>query len=104
MPTKDGFEFVTASDILYLKAAGNYTVAVKTNNKSIHILQSLKHFETNLGSQGFVRIHHEYLINMTHLIRYNKGDGGEVELIGEVKLPVSKGKKREFMRKLVNLG
>ena len=97
LPTKDGFEFVSVDDILYLQASGNYCIVTLKNKQSIHIYKLLKLLETQLKSHGFIRIHHEYLININHLNKYNKGDGGEVVMSDGKVLEVSRGKKKEFM-------
>ena len=54
---------------------------------------SKKILEQQLEPVGFCRIHHEYLVNMDHVTKYHKGDGGEVELSNGEKLAVSRSRK-----------
>jgi two-component system LytT family response regulator len=101
LPTKDGFEYVHAMEIICMQASGNYSLVTLTSNKSkktIHIFRSLKSLEVLLADKGFVRIHNEYLINLYHLMRYDKGDGGVVEMSDGKKIEVSRVRKKKFLR------
>jgi len=97
LPTKNGFDFIPVEDILYLQASGNYCIMTLKNHQVINIFKLLKLLENQLKDHGFIRIHHEYLINVNHLSRYIKGDGGEVEMSDGKILEVSRGKKKEFL-------
>jgi two-component system LytT family response regulator len=60
----------------------------------------LKEFEELLARHGFFRIHHSYLINLNHLKKYIRGDGGQVVMSDSTILDVSRRKKEEFMKLL----
>ncbi len=100
-PIKDGFEFVLLQDIIYLSADGNYSVAFIVNGQKKHVLRSIKHVESLLIKVGFARIHQEYLINMEHLIRYERLEGGSVLLSNGSKLPVARTRKKEFLKRVM---
>lgn len=100
LPTKDGLEFLPATDILYIQASGNYSIVYTYEKKPIYVFKPLKSLEESMIEKGFIRIHNMYVINVFHLLRYSKGDGGTVELSNGKKLEVSRGRKREFLRRI----
>jgi two-component system LytT family response regulator len=51
-----------------------------------------------LPSSVFIRIHNSYLVNKNHLVKYNKGEGGQVVMRNGAVLDVARRKKEEFMK------
>lgn len=100
IPIHHGYEFVFARDILYFQADGNFSVVICKEKEYTQSTLPLKSLEQKLQFYGFCRIHHKYLVNMEHIIRYFKGDGGEVVLSNGEKLAVSRGKKENLIREL----
>lgn len=50
-----------------------------------------------LDKHQFCRIHHSHLINMAHLRRYSKNDGGYVEMSDGSQIEISRRKKDDFL-------
>ncbi|TAE37127.1 MAG: LytTR family transcriptional regulator [Runella slithyformis] len=63
--------------------------------------KSLISYDTLLSEQGFFRIHHSYLINLTHLKAFVRSEGGAVKMINGDLLPVSRQKKGELMERFL---
>lgn len=102
LPTKSGFDFVQLIDIIYLQSSGNYCLVHLTRStKPVQVYKSLKQFETLLIEKNFIRIHNEYLIHLLHLTRYDKADGGVVEMSNGKKIEVSRGRKKEFLARVM---
>ena len=59
--------------------------------------RTLGDFETILQPHGFFRIHKSYLINLVHLKKYLRGEGGQVIMADGATLDVSRRKKEELM-------
>lgn len=93
LPINHSIEFIPAQDVVYLRADGNYSIVVCRDKITKQTSRSLKFLEQQLEPLGFCRIHHEYIVNMDHVIKYHKGDGGEVELSNGQKLAVSRARK-----------
>jgi len=70
-------------------------------NEEIIISKSLKEYEDVLEPFGFVRTHHSHLINIKHISRFDKADGGVLVLDNEHVVPVSQ-RKRELILELLN--
>jgi len=93
LPVNHSIEFIPVQDVLYLRADGNYSIVICREKVTKQTTRSLKLLEKQLEPAGFCRIHHEYLVNMDHVTKYHKGDGGEVELSNGEKLAVSRSRK-----------
>lgn len=99
LPTSSGLTFASISDIIYCESDNNYTHFYLTESHLL-ISQTLKEFEKLLTPCDFCRIHNSYLINLRHLKRYIKGEGGQVEMSNKACLDVSKTYKAPFIEKV----
>ena len=100
LPTMEGLQILTSEEIYYCESDGGYTHFFLTNGKVILISKTLKEVEEVLESKGFCRIHHGFLINVRYVIKYLRGDGGEVIMANNKNIPVSRNKKQEFLNLL----
>ena len=103
VPSTEGIDFLDICEIVYCKAEGNYTFIHFVNEKPMLISRNLKDFENMLSSSGFCRVHHSYLINLQHVKKYIKGDGGYVIMTGKHHVDISRRKKDEFLNLLNKL-
>lgn len=98
IPDSEGIIFVETENIICCRADGNYTTLYLSDRKTILVSKPLKDFETILSNHGFSRVHHAALINMKHIQKYVKGDGGYVILSDNHHVDVSRRKKETFLR------
>lgn len=98
VPGMGSISFFEAVDIIFLKADGSYTTLFLKGGKEEVVAKHLKDFETMLGESGFCRVHHSYLINLTHVQKYIKGEGGSVLLTNNHHIDISRRKKDEFLK------
>lgn len=103
VPSSEGIDFFDTKDIIYCRADGSYTSIVMKGNRQVLVCKNLKDFEDLLEESGFIRIHHSHIINLSHVQKYIKGDGGYVILTDNHHLDVSRRKKEEFMSLLDKL-
>ncbi len=97
LPTPEGLEFVKIEDILYASADSNYSnIHLKTGN-SILLAKTLKQVEALVEGRNFLRIHQSYLVNLSHIKKYIKGQGGTLVMENGVLLPVSRSSKEKLM-------
>lgn len=82
-------------DIVRCEADENYTRVMTTDAKVIMVAKTLKEFDEMLTVYGFCRIHQSHLINLNHVVTYEKGSSGMVVLSSSEKVPVS-GRRKEF--------
>jgi two-component system, LytTR family, response regulator len=100
LPTTDGLVFINVEDILYCEATGNYTNIHLNDDRKFLVSRTLKEYEDLLEEQDFFRIHNSYLINLKFLKRYIRGEGGQVILMNDKTLDVSKAKKKHFLERI----
>ena len=67
------------------------------------VTKTLKDFEELLNEYDFIRVHNSHLINLNHVTKYTKGEGGVVTLSDGAEVDVSRRKKEEFLQRLTNL-
>lgn len=92
----DHLVFVETNDILYCESDSNYTTFFLTNGEKVIISKTLKDVEEMLAGEDFFRIHASYLINMKHVSKFTRGDGGFVVMTNNQQISVSRKKKDEF--------
>lgn len=100
LPTMKGFELVEAEDIMYLESANNYTYVNLASGKKILVSKTLKSFEEILCRHFFLRVHKRFIVNLKQIIRYEKGDGGEVILKNGKSISVARNRKESFLRQV----
>ena len=100
LPTPEGLEFVAIADIIYLEADSNYVSIFLVSGGKLFLAKTLKHMEALLAGHHFLRIHQSYLVNVSHIRKYIKGQGGYVIMNNGKSLTVSRANRE----KLMNLG
>ncbi len=100
VPTLEGMEMVAAESIIYVESDSNYATCFFEDGRSLMVSKTLKYMEELLAQHNFVRIHRSYLINVNHMTRYIKGEGGYVIMDNNQKLDVSRRRKDELMQLL----
>ncbi len=103
VPSLNGIDFFETADIIYCKADGSYTTLFLKNKQSCVVSKNLKDFENLLAESGFCRVHHSFLINLRHVQKYIKGEGGYVLLTEGHHVDISRRKKDEFIALLATL-
>lgn len=79
------FERVAISDVLYLKADGNYT-SIHTKKGVYLYTLLLKSVEDKFPKDTFIRVHRSYMVNISAI----NGFEGHLLYVAEAKIPVSK--------------
>lgn len=97
----DGTYRVPLSNIIYCSST-NSSVTFKTSaGKKIVVAQTLSYYENLLQPYGFIRIHHQTLLNTAYLCHLKKGDEtSQITLTTSETLSVSRNKKAELLQAL----
>lgn len=99
--TLDNIYLLETGCITHLEADASYTRIFTSDQGEIMTSRPIKDYEEILSGFGFLRIHRSYLINLMHVKRLEKGDGGFVVLTGDGKIPVA-SRKRDMMINLLD--
>src|SRR5918993_3124832 len=80
LSASDGISFIKMSDILRVEANGRYAKFYLLNKETILVSKTLGDFEEISSANQFFRIHDSAIINLNHVKKYIRGDGGTVLL------------------------
>lgn len=97
LTTSDGLVFVPTSDIIYCEAESNYTNVVLIGGKKILVSKVLKEIDEALSGPDFYRVHSSFLININHIKKFVRGDGGYIIMDNDATVSISRNRKQEFM-------
>jgi two-component system LytT family response regulator len=96
LTTSESLIFVDTEKIICCESDSNYTYFHLQGGEKILVSKTLKEAEELLSGMGFFRIHASYLINMKHVAKFVRGDGGYVLMSNNQHITVSRKKKEEF--------
>ncbi len=98
LPTREGYIFVSLDDIIRCEGDGNYTAFIFLNGEKVLVSKTLKEFESTLSDFNFVRVHKSHLINLKHVKKYIRGEGGTVFMVDNSEIEVSRRNKEDFLK------
>jgi two-component system LytT family response regulator len=97
VPTSDGIEFFMTEEIICCEADGSYTQLWLKGGQRKLVSRNLKDFEELLQDSGFCRVHHSWLINLRHVRKYVRGEGGYVIMTDDHHVDISRRRKDFFL-------
>jgi two-component system, LytTR family, response regulator len=100
LKTTENIYLLGLKDIICCESNDNYTCIHTTDGKKILISKTLKEYDTMLTGCGFYRVHKSFLINLAHIHRFEKQDGGFIILTNDLKIPVASRKRDEMLELL----
>jgi two-component system LytT family response regulator len=92
-----GLHFVKIKEIIYLEATSCYTNIVMTDGQVHLVSKTLSSFEEALNEHPFFRAHKSFIINLDFIKHYIRGEGGEVIMMNNASINLSRTKKQEFL-------
>jgi two-component system LytT family response regulator len=98
VPTSDGFVLVSLKDIVYCRANGNYTEFHLAGKKQLLSSYTLKQYHELLEGQNFFRAHRSYLINLSYVKMYRRGEGGTIVMSDDSEIELSRQNKDAFLQ------
>ncbi|MFP5470770.1 MAG: LytR/AlgR family response regulator transcription factor [Bacteroidia bacterium] len=98
LPSSEGLEFFSVADILKCEADRAYCNFYLSNGKKITVSKPLAEYDDLLAGCGFFRIHKSNTVNLSHIKKYIKGNGGYVILSDGSSVDVSARRKEEFLK------
>lgn len=100
LPGSDGLEIIALREIVRIEASSNYSIVYLTNKKTIIVSKTMNQFEEILKDSDFIRIHNTHMVNLEHVKKYQRGQGGLVILADGTQLAVSRSRKNDFLERL----
>jgi two-component system, LytTR family, response regulator len=97
VPTQDGLLFVEIQDIVHCDANGIQSRVWLNNGESVIVNKNLKEMEAILQYKFFYRSHASHIINLLHIKKFIRADGGIYMSNGRA-LSISRHKRQEFLQ------
>ncbi|CAN5392264.1 LytTR family DNA-binding domain-containing protein [soil metagenome] len=93
--------FVSIKEIIRLEGDSNYTYIITSTGGKYHTSKTLKDYEELLSAHpNFIRVHKTHIINLDHISKFMKNDGGFIVMSDGSQVEVSRRKKQELMERL----
>lgn len=96
-----GFQVLELKHILHLESENNYTHFHMVDGTRYTSSRTIKLYDELLAAHGFYRVHQQYVVNLGHVVRYQKGEGGSAELSDGTTVPVAKKRKSGFLKRFL---
>lgn len=100
LKTTENIYLIGLKEIICCESDNNYTCIHTSDGKKILISKTLKEYDNMLTGCGFYRVHKSFLINLAHIHRFEKQDGGFIILTNDLKIPVASRKRDEMLELL----
>jgi len=98
LPVLSGLEFIDISEIIRIQGENVYSVFYLTGGKTFVASLTLKETDAMLNRAGFYRVHKSFIINLKHIVRYIKGEGGVVIMSDGAEVEISRRNKADFLK------
>jgi len=98
IPHIDGFDVLKTSDIIMCQADGYCTKFFLTGNRKVVSSKNLKNYDSLLGEEKFMRVHHSFLVNLDHINSCTRQ--GELLLNEGHRAYLGDSYKNEFVRRV----
>ena len=103
LKTSDSIYVVDVQDIVRCESDSSYTTFFLIDKRKILVSKVLKDYDELLGDSGFIRVHKSHLVNLNHINKFNKTDGGFLEMKDGSNVPVSQRKRDTILDFFENL-
>ena len=97
LKTTEQIHLLDLKNIVACESDSCYTTIHTKDGEHIMVAKTLKEYEEMLVGCGFYRVHKSFLINLAHIKRFDKQDGGYIVLTNDLKIPVASRKREEMM-------
>ena len=97
LKTQDKIWILRLNEIVFCESDLSYTI-FQTAAERIIVSKTMGYYEGLLVGYGFFRVHKSFLVNVSHVKKIHKSDGGEAELSNGSRVPISQRRKEEFLK------
>ncbi len=100
----EGITLVEIRNIVHCEADNNYTTFFMADGKKLVITKGISEVETQLQPHGFFKPHKSYVVNLQHVAKVMKTDGGFIVMNNGAEIPIARARKEELMQVIEQLG
>jgi DNA-binding LytR/AlgR family response regulator len=102
IPNRKVLKIINQKSVMYVRAEGNYSVFVMEDQTELTVCKTLEFIEKSLGNSAFFRCHKSYLVNLTKIREIARGRP-ELLLKNNIRLPIARRKRKEFIKSLYRI-
>jgi len=95
--TSESIHLLEVCNIICCDSDSSYTTVHTVESEKIIVSRTLKDFEETLAICGFFRVHKSYLVNLAHIKRFDRQDGGYLIMTNGFRVPVASRKREEML-------
>jgi two-component system LytT family response regulator len=103
IPTSDGMEYLKTSDIIRVEADRSYSWFFLNDKRKILVSKNLNNYQELLSDRHFFRPHNSHLINLDHVKKYIRHEGGIIEMDDGSQVPISRARRDLFLAQMSKL-
>ncbi|MCW3788141.1 LytR/AlgR family response regulator transcription factor [Plebeiibacterium sediminum] len=101
--TADSLHLVDIKEIIFCRSDNSYTTFFLNDGQKIIVSRSIKEYEEMLSEHDFIRPHQSFLVNLSHVTKIDKTDGGFMVMKNKKEIPISSRRKQMVIDKLDSL-
>ena len=98
-----GLSVYKVEEISYCESKNNYTKLHFKNGDYLVQAKTLGKIEGSLETKGFLRVHRSFLVNVSNIRHFLSHQKNLIIMDDQSKIPVSRRKKAEVLRRLKNI-
>jgi len=99
LPYQNGVIFAEIKNVIYCESDNNYTRFYTEDGKKYVVAKTLGDIQEILEERNFLRIHRQYLINLSHIKKYVRGEGNYVIMSNDQSVPVARNQKERLVER-----
>jgi two-component system, LytTR family, response regulator len=103
LKTSESIYIIDVQDIISCESDSSYTKFALLDGRKIMVSRVLKEYDEMLNGSGFFRVHKSHLVNINHIDRFNKTEGGYLVMKDGSNIPVSQRKREKIISLLESL-
>ena len=102
LKTAEALQLVSVSEIIRAEAESNYTHFYLAGGKRVLVSRTIKEFESLLSGTAVIRVHQSHMVNLNHVDKFMKHDGGYLHLKDGTSVPVSPNLKQKVLHAITD--
>ena len=103
LSTNEGLLFTELKDIIWIESLTGYCKFYLHAQKPIIVSKNLKEYEDLLAAHHFFRTHQSSVVNLMHIKKYVRGEGGQVWMSDGSEIEVARRRKEELLSKMAQI-
>ena len=104
LKNQESIFLLNIDEVIHCESDGSYTIFETANQQRILVSKVLKDYDHLLSDSGFLRVHRSHLINLKHIKRFDRQDGGYVIMSNGAQISVSTSGRERLLELFEELG